>query len=190
MPKGIKGFQKGHKINTGKKNRGYMDGRTSNSNYEITRKQKYYQENKERIKKNHDKYRQDNKEEGRKYRQEHKKERSEYLKKRRQEPKFRLDSNISSAIRKALKGRKNNKRWETLVGYTVQDLITHLESLFDNKMNWENQGSYWHIDHIKPQSLFHYETAEDSEFKLCWALSNLQPLEAIENIKKHNHYKN
>ncbi len=29
---------------------------------------------------------------------------------------------------------------------------------------------------------------QDQEFKECWALSNLQPLEAIANIKKGNKY--
>lgn len=55
-------------------------------------------------------------------------------------------------------------------------------------MNWDNYGSYWHIDHIKPISLFKYETAEDPEFKKCWALDNLQPLEKIANLKKGNKF--
>ena len=53
-------------------------------------------------------------------------------------------------------------------------------------MSWENYGSYWHIDHIKPDSRFIYESVEDIEFKKCWALSNLQPLKAEDNLKKSN----
>ena len=28
------------------------------------------------------------------------------------------------------------------------------EFQFDEKMNWENHGTYFHIDHVKPRSLF------------------------------------
>ena len=82
------------------------------------------------------------------------------------------------------------------MGYTLQDLMKHLESLFEPWMNWNNWGIInkdrrtWNIDHIKPKSLFYYEKPEDEEFKLCWSLTNLQPLDAIMNIKKHNHYEN
>jgi 5-methylcytosine-specific restriction endonuclease McrA len=67
-----------------------------------------------------------------------------------------------------------------------KDLIQHLESLFTSEMTWENYGTYWHVDHIKPQSLFVYTSMTDDEFKKCWSLSNLQPLEAKENIRKSN----
>ena len=40
----------------------------------------------------------------------------------------------------------------------------------------------WNIDHIKPHSEFHYESMEDDSFKECWALSNLRPLSAKQNI--------
>ena len=73
-----------------------------------------------------------------------------------------------------------------MAGYTKDDLVKHLEKQFDDKMNWANYGSYWWIDHIKPRSAFHYTTAEDPEFKECWSLSNLQPMEKIANIKKGN----
>ena len=110
--------------------------------------------------------------------------------------KYKLDDNMSGAIWKALKGKKAGRKWEELVGYTVEDLIKHLESKFESWMNWNNYGIYeegkfkWHIDHIKPKSLFNYNGPEDDEFKKCWELENLQPLEAIENIKKCNNCNN
>jgi len=102
-------------------------------------------------------------------------------------PKFHLDCNMSGAIYKALKGKKHGRHWEKLVGYTVTDLMNHLESKFEPWMNWNNYGK-WHIDHIKPISLFNFLDIEDNEFKECWALSNLQPMEAVENIRKSNKY--
>lgn len=112
-----------------------------------------------------------------------------YQKKRRQKDiRFRLDNNMRGDIRRALKGKKAGRKWESLVGYTVIDLMKHLEAQFDNKTNWNNYGSYWSIDHKKPKSLFSYILPEDKEFKECWALSNLQPMEKIANIKKGNKF--
>lgn len=100
--------------------------------------------------------------------------------------KYHLDKNIRIRVWQALKAKKAGQGWKNLVGYEVEDLISHLEKQFDDKMTWENYGSYWQIDHIKPISLFKYKTAEDTEFKKCWALENLQPLEAKENLRKGN----
>ena len=43
-----------------------------------------------------------------------------------------------------------------------------------------------HIDHIVPKSHFRYEKPEDLQFKECWALHNLQPMWAKENLVKGN----
>lgn len=101
---------------------------------------------------------------------------------------YRLDNSVSSMIYHALKENKAGRKWETLVGYTIKDLMNHLEKQFDEKMNWSNYGSYWHIDHIKPRSLFKYKHPEEKEFQECWSLRNLRPLEKIANIKKSNNY--
>ena len=105
---------------------------------------------------------------------------------RKVDPKFRLDSNMSTMISVCLKGKKAGQTWKNLVGYTIEQLMKHLENQFDDRMNWENYGSYWWIDHIEPRSLFDYTFPEDSGFKKCWALDNLQPLEKIANIRKGN----
>jgi len=116
-----------------------------------------------------------------------KKRMCEYLRQLSKEnPKFRLDMSMSVAIRQSLKGRKAGRSWEKLVGYTLKDLIGHLEEQFNDKMNWENYGSYWELDHIKPRSLFKYTSPEDPEFEECWALKNLQPLEKFTNRRKSN----
>ena len=107
-----------------------------------------------------------------------------YDRRYRQNPQTRLADNVSRRLRSCIK--KNNKRTEALLGYSSSELMKHIESLFDNKMNWTNYGTYWHIDHIVPLSSFKYENEDDEGFKKCWSLSNLQPLEAVENIRKSN----
>ena len=105
--------------------------------------------------------------------------------KKRNAPKGKLNSNVSRAIRKSLSvGGKNGRRWEELVGYSVSSLKKHLGRRFKPGMNWENYGTYWNIDHIIPQSAFNYERPEDIDFKRCWSLKNLQPLETHINFSK------
>lgn len=98
-----------------------------------------------------------------------------------------LTSTIKGSIYKALKENKKRRRWETLVGYTIEQLKQHLEKQFKEGMTWNNYGKYgWHIDHIIPISAFNFEKPEDDDFKRCWALKNLQPLWAKENLIKQN----
>jgi len=78
---------------------------------------------------------------------------------------------------------KGGRSWERLVGYTRDELVRHIERQFLKGMSWKNMGR-WHIDHIVPLSLFQYATAEDPEFRLAWAMTNLRPLWSRENISK------
>lgn len=92
-----------------------------------------------------------------------------------------MSRNINSSIRR---GSKGGRKWEMLVGYTTDQLKRHLERKFTPDMSWDNYGSYWHIDHRIPESAFNFDTPDDIDFKRCWALKNLQPLEAKKNMIK------
>lgn len=113
----------------------------------------------------------------------------EYMRKLRSDPLFKMKCNVSRQIVHALKRKQSSKHGQSVLdklGYSLQQLKEHLEKQFDENMNWENYGTYWHIDHIVPHSSFSYSSMDDEEFKKCWSLNNLRPLEAIENIKKSN----
>jgi len=99
-------------------------------------------------------------------------------------PMGRLNGIISSAIRRTLKGAKSRRHWEELVGYSVDELRAHIEKQFDANMDWENQGSYWEIDHIIPIYAFNFQSTEHADFKRAWALKNLRPLARPENRRK------
>lgn len=101
-------------------------------------------------------------------------------------PKVRVDHSMAVSIGYALRGNKGGCKWESLVNYTVNQLMRHLEPMFDESMSWSNYGSHWHIDHIVPKSHFKYDNADSKEFNKCWGLDNLQPMEAIENLRKGN----
>ncbi len=97
----------------------------------------------------------------------------------------RLEANVSSSLYHALKSRKGRARSFVILDFTVDDLLNHLERQFTRGMTWDNYGHKgWHIDHIVPVSSFRYETADDVEFKLAWALPNLRPLWARDNYSK------
>ena len=105
---------------------------------------------------------------------------------------FRLEKRISHSIRESLKINdltKSKAKWQSIIGYSTLQLKEHLEKLFDEKMSWQNYGSYWHISHIKPKSWFVYDSINHPEFKSYWSLENIRPLEAKENIRKGNRYK-
>lgn len=108
-----------------------------------------------------------------------------YSKKRRLEPKIKLHQRISVGVCRSLKGRKLGQKWESLVGYTCSQLMAHLEKQFKNGMSWDNIGK-WNVDHKIPVSVFNFNSYNDIDFKCCWALSNLQPMWALDNLKKSN----
>ena len=77
-------------------------------------------------------------------------------------------------------------RWESVVGYTIDQLKESIEKQFLPGMDWNNYGKHgWHVDHKTPIAVFNFEKPEDTDFKRCWSLKNLQPLWAIDNLKKH-----
>jgi len=79
--------------------------------------------------------------------------------------------------------------WEAIqkqCGYTTEDLVQHIESQFDSNMNWDNHamstlGYRWEMDHIIARSELRYDSIQHPNFKKCWDISNLRPLNALEN---------
>lgn len=98
----------------------------------------------------------------------------------------KLSKNFSNAIYRNLAKQKNNIHWENFVDFTLDELKLHLESKFDDKMNWNNYGIYWQIDHIVPVEAFNFTSCKEEAFKKCWSLQNLQPLEKSLNAAKQH----
>ena len=109
----------------------------------------------------------------------------QYMHKRNQIPKNKINRAIGCQMNKAIARGKRGYRWEDIVGYTLTDLLKHLKSLFKEGMTWDNYGLYgWHIDHIRPLSSFKFKDVNDPQVAEAWALSNLQPLWAKDNLRK------
>jgi hypothetical protein len=136
-------------------------------------KKKWYQKNKEHAKR---------------------KSRENICLRRKNDVLFRLKESVSARVREYV--IKNDEPVKNFLPYSIEQLRIHLESLFESWMNWDNWGVYrikswddndqstwtWQIDHIIPHSTFHYESMEDEIFKKCWALENLRPYSAKQNV--------
>ena len=101
------------------------------------------------------------------------------------DPAFRLRRLMSRRMWVSLKKAKDGWSWESLVGYTRKDLLEHLEKQFTKGMSWERFSvGEIHIDHIVPVSSFNCTSPSGPEFHACWALANLRPLWAKDNMSK------
>src|SRR3546814_14741028 len=89
---------------------------------------------------------------------------------------------MSAGVKSSRGDGKNGRSWETLVGYTVADLMAHLERQFLPGMSWDNRGE-WHIDHIRTLCSFEFTSPDDPQFREAWALTNLRPLWARDNLR-------
>lgn len=89
-------------------------------------------------------------------------------------------------MRRVLSCGKNGRTFASVFGYTAEQLKRHLERQFHEGMSWENYGTIWHVDHIVPLASFKLETVDDAEFKAAFALTNLRPLWAEDNIEKRD----
>lgn len=149
-------------------------------------------------------YREDNGEKLSQYIQEYQLKNKDTLNEKKKERKkndipFKLRTLISSYISAALKNSGTSKKDNSCLNYlpyTIQELRQHLEKLFEPWMTWNNYGKYdkktwddnnmitwtWNIDHIIPRSNLPYTSMEDDNFKKCWALSNLRPYSAKQNM--------
>lgn len=168
----------------------------------------YYAKNKKRVKTKNKEYWDNNKKQisdyQKSYYQDNKqtiiaKNHTRAKERRRTDPVFRLRRDLSTRIFTELKkvgGSKNGSSILNHFPFTIQELKDHLERQFESWMTWENRGKYncqiwddndistwtWQLDHIIPQASLPYSSMEDDNFKKCWALSNLRPLSAKQNV--------
>jgi len=102
---------------------------------------------------------------------------------------FKLKSLLRTRVRSALKQQGTNKSKKTmeLIGCSMNFFRAYIETQFDNRMTWENQGRFgWHIDHIKPCAIFDLIDVQQQEE--CFHFTNLQPLWWNENLEKSSNY--
>jgi len=151
-------------------------------------KKVYRKKNKDKIKqyleKNKDKFKQQRKE----YNIKNADKKRQYQKNKiKNDIQYKLSRNLRKRLHSAI---KNNQKLGSAVkdlGCTIDELKIYLESKFQEGMTWENWNLYgWHIDHIKPLSLF--DLTDKNQFLQAVHYTNLQPLWAEDNLSKNDKY--
>ena len=144
---------------------------------------KYLKDNCKKIAKRQKKYNQDNAEQIARYKSNYRRERIKC------DINFRLICNLRSRLCEAI--RNNQKSGSAIhdLGCTIEEFKIYISGLFAEGMSWENYGRKkgvicWHIDHIIPLSKFDL-TNREQLLQACH-YTNMQPLWAIDNIKKSN----
>lgn len=99
------------------------------------------------------------------------------------DPVFAMKMRVLFSLNRAFKqnglSKPESGSSHDLLGCTWETLKDHMESQFTNGMSWGNRGE-WHVDHIIPLST---GKTIDEVKRLCH-YSNLQPLWAVDNLKK------
>lgn len=101
-------------------------------------------------------------------------------------PSLKLRYSISRRLSLALNSQGSAKHKSVMahIGCSLEDLKAWLESKFRRGMSWGNYGKKWHVDHVIPCSAFDLTIPE--QLDQCWHFTNLQPLEALANLRKSN----
>ena len=123
-----------------------------------------------------------------KHKKDLKKYKYEYKKKKlKNNISFKIETNLRRRISSALFEHRKSKPTMKLLGCSIDFLKHYLESQFTEGMSWEKYGLHgWHIDHIKPCALF--DLSKPEEQQKCFCYTNLQPLWAIDNLRKGKKY--
>ena len=152
------------------------------------RNQQWKKDNSEKVKITAAKYFQENKDDIRRKRRDYMK--AYYLNNREKinERMIKyLNTNIGFKLRNSARRRildciTKNKSTVEYLGTSIDIVKKWLEFNFDDNMSWENYGSYWHIDHTLPVSVFDFN--EDDNINICFNWKNLMPLEKYKNLSK------
>ena len=135
----------------------------------------WYLNNQDKVKLSREKWKENNKEFYRDYM-------NRYIKnKYATNENYRIKSILNKRIRDYIEKSKPTLDY---LGCSVEFFKAWIEYQFDDSMSWENQGSYWHFDHVLPCDFF--DLSNDDDIHKCYNWTNLQPLEKIENIVKKN----
>lgn len=85
----------------------------------------------------------------------------------------------------AIRKQSTKKAYRTidLIGCSVAELRSHIESLFLPGMTWKNHSIRgWHLDHIIPCAAF--DLTDPDHQAMCFHYTNLRPVWGRENLSK------
>lgn len=105
---------------------------------------------------------------------------------RKHDLEYKIKKNLRIRLRHALKRNLKNSSAVRDLGCSLDEFKLYMTQKFVNGMTWDNYGTYWHIDHIKP--LICFDLTDPEQCKAACHYSNLQPLTAFDNMSKGGKY--
>lgn len=98
-------------------------------------------------------------------------------------PAFNITCRLRARIYAVLNGKVKKTTTTELLGCTIEQFKIYFESLFTEGMTWEVYlTGRIHIDHIV--ACKHFDLTNIEEQRKCFHYKNLQPLWAVDNLKK------
>ena len=89
------------------------------------------------------------------------------------EKKYKLDRNIRQCLTYCIK-KGGPFRWSSVLGYSKEEVLKHIEEQFEDGMTWDNYGE-WVISFRIAKRCYHFEKTTDEDFKRFWSLKNIAP---------------
>lgn len=162
--------------------------RAANRDKQTAQASAWQRRNPEKVKASQTKWKQENAAKVAQYQRDHAEKRNESNRRRRAErkatdPVYALSETLRATTGAAFRrfGYRKGTTTEQIVGCSWEDLRTHIERQFLRGMTWANRGTVWHVDHILPMA----EAKERDELLARCHFTNLRPLWALDNHKKH-----
>jgi len=121
-------------------------------------------------------------EHNRRYRRKHKETYDRATRAYNQRPHVKLRKHLRDRLRNLLVAKRKGRSTLDWLGCSALELCEHIERMFRRGMSWENYGSEWHLDHIRP--LADFDLADDSQLLDAYHFTNLRPLWKQANLKK------
>lgn len=101
------------------------------------------------------------------------------------DPNLKMKLKLRNRLYIVLKNKNIKKKESTmnLLGCTIEEFKSYIESQWQNGMSWDNHGNKgWHIDHIKPCNIF--DLTDIKQQKECFHYTNLRPLWYYQNLSR------
>jgi hypothetical protein len=99
-------------------------------------------------------------------------------------PNEKLSLNYRSYMRDYIFRDRITKGIDKLIGLDREKMKDWLEFNFKPGMTWDNYGTFWNIDHVKPCSKF--DLTDSDELKDCFSWKNTLPVYCKENLQKYD----
>lgn len=85
-----------------------------------------------------------------------------------------------------MKGKEKAASTLELLDMELREFQIYIRGQFRSGMTWDNYGSVWELDHVRPCASF--DLTDPEQQKICFRWDNLQPLFGEENRRKEAMY--